>query len=193
MKERLVFDYTLEGLVRTLGELTPTRLSALATLGVEADKPLLPAYPVETFVAVVDYIARERWPELTPEAGAYEVGRAFLEGVTRTLVGRALRPVMRTVGPRRVLERMSHELRGATNFTETRLVRRGPGAYELWCNDVTRSDFYQGILQAGLELAGAREPQVELVAWTPPEATYALSWKQKDAPNEGATSSRSVR
>jgi uncharacterized protein (TIGR02265 family) len=96
---------------------------------------------------------------------------------TRTLLGRALRPVMRTLGPRRVLERISRGFRDATNFTETRLVERGPGAYELWFNDVVRQGFYRGLLQAGMELAGAREPQVELVARASPEATYAISWK----------------
>ncbi|XXF74959.1 DUF2378 family protein [Myxococcaceae bacterium GXIMD 01537] len=177
MRERLIFDYTMESLVRTLGPPTPEYLSALATLGIEVDKPLLPAYPIETFVTVVDYVAKQRWPRLSPEAGSFEVGRAFMEGYTQTLMGRALKSVMRTVGPHRVLERMSRNFRTANNYTQTRLVQRGPSSYELWCNYVVSSGFYRGLLQAGLELAGAREPEVRLLDWADPEATFTISWK----------------
>jgi uncharacterized protein (TIGR02265 family) len=178
MGEKLVFESTMDSLVRQLGKpLSPAHVLALAGMGVETSRKLEPAYPVETYTAVLDYVASQRWPELPPEEAHFELGKAFLDGFMEdTLAGRALRVVAKTFGPHRVLERMARNFHGANNYTRTRLQRLGPSSYELWFNYAVRTDYFRGLLTEALELAGARQLEVRLVGTQGEEATFHIQW-----------------
>jgi uncharacterized protein (TIGR02265 family) len=176
--EKLVFSNAMESLLRVMGQpLPPEQLSALVARGVDPSRPLLPAYPMDVYTAVIDYIVSQRWPRLYPDDGCYELGRAFMEAyTTKTLRGKALRSMAWTVGPRRILQRMNINFRSANNYTETRLQQVGPGAYELWFNYAARPGYFRGILSAGLEMAGAKGLQVELGSRRGDEASFRITW-----------------
>jgi uncharacterized protein (TIGR02265 family) len=179
MGEKLVFESTMDSLVRQLGRpLSPAHVLALAGMGVETSRKLEPAYPVETYTAVLDYVASQRWPTLPPDEAHFQLGRAFLDGFMEdTLAGRALRVVAKTFGPHRVLERMARNFHGTTNYTRTKLKRLGPSAYSLWFNYAARPGYFRGLLTEALDLAGAEQLEVRLVDTTPEhEATFHIQW-----------------
>jgi uncharacterized protein (TIGR02265 family) len=176
-REKVVFEHTMASLLKLLG--SPTGLEhfkPLREMGVDQSKPLLPAYPVEVYAAVVDYVVRQRWPGLQKEQAYHEMGRAFLDSYTETGMGGALKVLVRVLGPHRTLERMQRNFRSANNYTETKLERQGPTAYEVWFNEVARPEQYRGMLTRALELAGARELKVELRERRGLETTYRVTW-----------------
>jgi uncharacterized protein (TIGR02265 family) len=81
--EKLIFDHTVESLLRTLERpITPEQIKGLDALGIDLSKPLLPAYPLEVYTALIGFIGRQRWPGLPPDEADFEVGRAFIEAYT---------------------------------------------------------------------------------------------------------------
>jgi hypothetical protein len=61
--EKLLFDHTVESLLRTLERpIPPAQIAGLDALGLDLSKPLLPAYTLDTYVALIDFISQQRWP-----------------------------------------------------------------------------------------------------------------------------------
>jgi len=177
--EKLVFDHTVESLLLTLKRPIPhAQVAALDALGIDLSKPLLPAYPVDIYSALIGFIAHQHWPDLPPAEADFEVGRAFISAYsTQTMMGRALKGVTRVIGPHRTVERMSRSFRTANNFTETRLKRLGPTHYELWFNFTTRPGYFRGMVHGAVGLCGVEQIEVKLVATQGHEVTYHVSWK----------------
>jgi uncharacterized protein (TIGR02265 family) len=177
--EKLVFDHTLDSLLRTLERpIPPAQLAGLDALGIDLSKPLLPAYPLEIYSALIGYIAHQRFPDLPPEEGDFEVGRAFIGAyTTQTLLGRALKGSLRVIGPHRTLERMSRTFRSVNNYTQTRLKPLGPTSYELWFNHVIRESYFRGMVHATLELSGVKQIEVRVAASKDREVTLHVSWQ----------------
>ncbi len=179
MKEKVVFEHTMESILRVLGSPPPPEQSAeLALLGVDLSKPLLAAYPVETYVAVMDYIARKRWPELSEEDAGQELGRAFMLAYRQTLMGKAVFALTRLIGPHRTLDRITRNFRTANNFTETQLERVGPATYVLRFSYVTRVGYLQGLLIEALDGAGARGLVVNPISSGETGATFRITWTE---------------
>ena len=61
MAEKLVFEHTLESLLRTLKEpYTPAQIAQLEALGINLSKPLLPGYSADTYAGLIDLVTRQR-------------------------------------------------------------------------------------------------------------------------------------
>jgi uncharacterized protein (TIGR02265 family) len=178
MKEMLVYDYTMESLLRVLGQpLTAEHLSGLRALGVDPHQ-LQPAYSVELYTQVLNFIVAELWPGLPREEAGFELGRAFLRAYQQTAMGRAVAAVTRVIGPHRSLERMSRNFRSANNFTETTLNQVGPSHYELWFNHARHTNFFRGLLTEALTRAGAQEVSVTLLTQDEAHAaTFRITWR----------------
>ncbi|HEX5746984.1 MAG TPA: DUF2378 family protein [Archangium sp.] len=178
--QKLIFDYTVQSNLRVLGQpVPPEHLSGLTALGVDPRKPLLPAYPVETYTALIDFITGRLWPDMPQEEAGFELGRAFMRAYQETLMGKAVFSVTKLLGPHRTLERMSRNFRSANNYTETRLRKVGPSTYELWFNYALRTAYFRGLLTEALERAGAKGILVTLAASGPSgEATFRISWTE---------------
>jgi uncharacterized protein (TIGR02265 family) len=169
----------MQSLLRTLERpIPPAQIAPLDALGIDLSKPLLPAYSVETYAQLIDFIIQQRFPQLPPEEANFELGRAFIQAYTQTLLGRALKGLMRTLGPRRALDRTSRNFRTANNFTDTRLHPLGPTQYELWFNFALRPGYYRGVVYATLELSGAKQPEVKPHASQELDGvTFLVSWQ----------------
>lgn len=176
MTEKLIFAQTLEGLLRALGPLNEESRDRLRALGVDADRALLPAYPVEQFQAVMDYAAGLVAPGQPADVAMRLLGRRFMDAYKETMVGRALIGAMRVIGPWRTLERLHHKFRTGNNFSDTRLTRLGPTEAELWCNQVTRPGWYEGLVARGLELAGAKDVTVTLISNDDSGGRFHVKW-----------------
>lgn len=178
MAEKVVFEHTIDSVIRLLDRpIPPAQVAGLDALGIDLSKPLLPAYPAATHAALLDFVVQQRFPNMPREQGQFEAGRAFIHHYTQTLIGRAIRGLLWTIGPHRNIERMSRTFRTANNFTETRLQRLGPASYELWFNYVSRPHYYRGIVHETLALGAVKALEVRLAATQGDEVTFHVTWQ----------------
>ncbi len=176
--ERVVFQQSFEGLLRALGNrLDAGCIERLRQAGIDPEGSLASAYPLEVWVAALKVAAETLAPGSTLEDGAAVVGRRFIEGYGSTRIGAALLGTVRLLGPHRMLERMTRNLRTGTNYLEARLQQLGPKHYVITCRPVIVAGFYRGLFTAGLEVSGASKPSVQVVRFEDPEAVYELTWK----------------
>lgn len=182
--ERLVFQQSFEGLIRALGDhLDEPCAQRLREVGIDPRGKLAVAYPLDVWVGSLKLAAAVLAPMATLDDGAEVVGRRFLEGYGSTLIGSALLAGVRLLGPHRMLERMTRNLRTGTNYLEARLEQTGPTRYVLTCRPVVIAGFYRGLFAAGLEMSGAHGATVGLMRSAGDAAVYDLSW----LPEKGAS------
>jgi uncharacterized protein (TIGR02265 family) len=178
MPEKLIFAQTFEGLLRSLaGKLSPDLVHGMRARGVDVERPLSSSYPMATFIDVVHFLAGELHPQLERDAGVAALGRGFMDGFGETMIGRAMLAMMRIIGPHNALKRVTQEFRTGNNYSETRLVQRGPTDYELWVNELQMPGWYVGIITRGLELAGAHGAEVNLLSKDAVGGTFRVNWQ----------------
>lgn len=172
----VVFSNSYESLFRVLGpRLDAAAERALLAQGVNP-RALHAAYPYETWVASLRWAMELLWPGVALEEATYRMGRAIFVSFAETLMGRALMPLLRLMGPARGLQRMARNLRTTNNYSEATVSQRGPTQYELKLNLVAFPHYYRGLLEAGLEYTGARDIQVEVAGTAEGGCTVWVSW-----------------
>lgn len=174
--EKVIFGNSMEGLWRALEPHTAAEAEAFRRAGVTGGKSFQPAYPLPAYLAILEACAQGRFAGQDPLEQYTQVGRLFFGGYERTLVGQALMAVMRVIGPRRTLERMTRNFRTANNFTEAEAEALAANHHRLVMKHVTYPGFYRGILLSGIERAGARAPAVEFLGREGHVATYEVRW-----------------
>jgi uncharacterized protein (TIGR02265 family) len=186
----VVFGNSVEALLRVLQPvLTPALAARFRQLGVDLHHPN-PAYPYELWVEALRLAMATLYPDASHDEATYRLGRAIFETYGSTLLGKALLQLLRVVGPKRGLERMARNLRTTNNYSETRLVEHGAGHFELWVNRAAFPHYFRGLLEAGLEFAGARQVHVRLLRSgaeaTPPDpsVTFELRWATSAAASQ---------
>lgn len=180
MAEKLVFRTTVEALVqRTLrasGKLTPTVVERLKALGVDPDQPR--DVPKTTWQALLWYTAEVLSPAAPREQQLQALGAQLLRAWNDTLPGKVLFTTLRVIGVRRGLHRMSTNFRSSNSYTTSSAKDLGPNDVEVWISDVNGAPTYiQGLMRAAVELAGGREPSVEVTGTEGDSATYRIRWK----------------
>lgn len=179
----LVFNHTVEGLfARTFPDGVPPGLKAeLRAVGVDLDKPLLPAYPAPVWSRIIALGARAAFPEAPREVAWRQLGERMIDGYQDSRIGRAMFSMLQLLGPRRMLQRAQKNFRSGNNYTEVRVSDVSPTQMELWFNetdDVLRH-FTVGLVLAGMRAGGADEPQVELHHTDARGFTLRASWKPR--------------
>ncbi|MCP3142329.1 DUF2378 family protein [Pyxidicoccus xibeiensis] len=179
MSERLVFPPIVEGLfVRGLtGRVTPLLKDRLRGEGLDLDRPLLPAYPLETWIRCVALTAKTLHPEEPDEVAWRLLGERMIDGYRDTLMGRALLGVMKLLGPWRMLLKAQHGFRTSNNYTEVRITERGPGEAEVWLNEPGKLRYFkQGVMLAMSRAAGGAATGVEVRQYDDNSVTYRVTW-----------------
>lgn len=175
---RVIFGNTFDGLQRVAkAQLTSELTDRLRLVGVDFGRPLLPAYPAETFVSAIHLFASAIYPGEPKDEQLRKMGRKLLEGYLSTFIGRAVQGVARVVGTRATLDRMTQNFRSSDSFTEARISPLGPREVELWLNDdLGMPTYYQGFFELVVEASGGRDPKVEVLRSTPPELVLKVAW-----------------
>jgi uncharacterized protein (TIGR02265 family) len=176
MADKLIFAQAVEGLLLALRPIDQATAERLRGCGIDVEKPLRTAYPLEAFCAALDVAAEAIAPGVDSLAACEQVGRRFMDAYEQTMVGRAMVAVMRVIGPWRTLEPLSRQFRTGNNFSETALTRLGPTEAELWCNEVTRPGWYVGVVGRGLELAGATDVHVTVISHGHDGGRFLVRW-----------------
>lgn len=156
--EKLVHAQTVEALfVRAFeNRLTPACREALKRAGLDLDRKLERSYTLEQWKDFLRIAAAHVYGGVPAEAAYYSLGERFMEAWFGTFLGKALLGMAKLAGPRRMLMRAGIGFRAGTNFSELRIVERGPTSLELWMNDVVADHptFAAGLLARAVELAG---------------------------------------
>jgi uncharacterized protein (TIGR02265 family) len=179
LNERLVFSHTIEGLYqRALGDRIDAACQArLRAIGIDLACPLLPAYSFDVWMRSIAIVAAAVFPAIPEVQARRRLGEELIRGYRETYLGRATLAVARVFGPKRTLKRSAHNFRSGNNYTEVKLKETGPTSMELWMNLVgPYPEFTQGILVAGMEVAGAKDIKVEISNHDGEAATYDIRW-----------------
>ncbi len=179
--ELLIFEQTIEALfLRALhGRLTPECKARLRQAGLDVDQKLRPAYAFDAWMTFLRITAEELYPQLPLEQGTWKLGEAYIEGFRETMLGRAVLSLLRVLGPRRTLMRATQNFRAGNNYTESKLRELGPSQFELWMNEVgPYPAFTEGIIHAGLRVAGAQDIAIEMSGYDGHACTYRINWNE---------------
>lgn len=179
MAEQVVFEQTIEGMfVRGLGgRLSPRARERLKAIGVDLGRPLLPAYPFDTWMKSLKIAAEEVFASHSQDEAMFKLGELLIDGYRETFLGRAVLGFVRVLGPRRTLGRSTQNFRSGNNYTETKVTDLTPTCAELWMNEVgPYPTFTQGILTAAMRASGAENLVVAVSQFDGHAATYKVSW-----------------
>lgn len=177
MAEELIYEHTVDGLVRAIGRrMTPGLRARLEQAGLAPAGRKASSYPHQTWREFLRITREELFPALTPADGLRALGRDFVDGYFQTLLGSAVAGLARLLGPRRTLQRATQNFRSANNFTETRLIEVGPHRYQLSLQRVEDPEFTAGLVMRGLEVAGAKELTVA-VRREADDCIVDIAWK----------------
>jgi uncharacterized protein (TIGR02265 family) len=189
MSERLIFESSVAALIRISSAGAPELLDRFRAAGVDAARPLLPAYPAQTWARLVLILAEGMHPSVTRAQALKEIGRSAIRTFGQTPRGKAALDYIAAIGPVRHLERMSASLKTGASFIETQCKEIAPGRWELWINDVSGvSEFYAGMIEEGSQISGGLESQVRVLREDKPAAFFEVTWassRQADAASGG--------
>ncbi len=178
MADHVVFSSTFEALVRALGpKLDESGKARFKAIGVDFDARLLPAYTQETWLSAMQIGSDLLMPGESKEAQYYNLGHRIVASFAETMVGRALVAMMRVIGPRRALGRMTRNLRAANNFTETSFAMLDDGRCAVTCSPIVSTEFFRGLFTGSVEAAGGSDVRVELLSVKEGTGTFSISWK----------------
>lgn len=176
-QEALVWQHTVEGLVRCgKPRATSQWQQRLRVAGLDLEKPLAPIYTRAQWREFI-LISAEELFQGSQEDRLEKLGGAFIDEYAQTFLGRAVAALVKVIGPKRALERMTKSLRSGNNYSETRTTFTGPTRAEFWLNETLGVPSYIcGALSAVLRLAGARNVRIKTMQTDGHAATFAIEW-----------------
>jgi uncharacterized protein (TIGR02265 family) len=179
-KDRYIYGNSVEALfVQALGERMTNRCrNTLREAGLDLSKDLRPMYPVEDYERFVR-IAREELFPYDPDAAAYEqMGRLFMQGYFKTLIGRALKGVIRLLGPHQLIKRLPESFSSGSTFIKAEVRQLGPTEHELRVTGVGHyPTFTRGSMLEAIGLSGVKNLRVEITTIGADDTTvYAIRW-----------------
>ncbi|ATB34739.1 hypothetical protein CYFUS_000146 [Cystobacter fuscus] len=181
----LVFNHTVQGLFsRAFPQGVPASLKEkLRAAGVDLDKPLLPAYSVETWSQCITLSAPVVFPNELPSVAWHKLGERMIDGYQETMIGRAMFASLRLLGPRRMLQRAKRSFRSGNNYTEVQFTDVSETEMDLWFNETHEvlRHFTAGLVMAGMRMGGAELPQVGILHTDARGVTFRATWAQKGA------------
>lgn len=161
MSERVFFNHTVAAMF--LEAFPPASVPGLVAgyreRGLDVERPLLPAYAVPVWRACLELQRRAVFPDDSLEEASRKQGVRYTDAyLERTLLGGALLAMLRVLGPRRAMERMTRNFRSGNNFSEATFTVTGPDTGTLWLNDIFSASphYIVGMLEQGLHRMGSR-------------------------------------
>lgn len=179
-KDRYIYGNSVEALfVQALGDrLTHRCRVLLKEAGLDLSTRLRPMYPVEDYERFVR-IARQELFAPDPDALAYDkMGVLFVQGYFKTLIGKALKGVIRLLGPHQHLKRLPETFASGSTFIKATVEQRGPTEFALRVTGVgSYPTFTLGSMREAMSLTGVKNLVVELEQTLPDDsATYSIRW-----------------
>jgi uncharacterized protein (TIGR02265 family) len=174
--DKVVFGPSLEGLWRAMDPLTTAEVQAFKEAGVVTARFDV-AYPLAPYLKILEACATSRFAHLKEQDAYAQVGRLFVDGFSRTVIGQALMGIMSLLGPRRTMHRLTRNFRAANNYTEITLTTLQDNHHQIAVNFVEQPGFYIGVIERTLEYAGAKEAQVTVLERVDRAPTFEVRWR----------------
>lgn len=178
MSNKVVFEQTVAALFQNAlqGRIDEPLQERLRGAGLDLSRPLEPVYPFAVWMDVIRLAAEHVFPSLSIQDSLTMLGQEFVDGYTRTFLGRLVVMVARGRGPYATVQSAAEAFRSGNNYTQVRVRERGPLSMELWMNEVgPYPEFTAGIISGTLALIGVI-PTVKPLEWDGHACTYAISW-----------------
>lgn len=178
-EDRRVLDIVFDGLLKKAlkNELTFAAKSRLKQLHVDVEGRFEPLYPHPVYLATLHILNQELMPSLTEEQAFRALGARAVLGYFDTLIGRALKQMLRALGVRRAVDRMTQNFSATNNYTRTHAEDLGPRHVRLWMNELTDTRFVMaGILEAGLGVAGGKNVRATIERVDEFGCTFDVQW-----------------
>ena len=178
-EQRKVVDGVFEGLFsKALKlEVTPQLRRRLLELGVDL-AALRPVYPHAVWLQALTVAAEELHPSRPLPEALRELGGRAVTGYFETFLGKALKQLLRALGVRRTIGRMTLNFSSTNNYTETRVRDLGERHVEVWMNELSLTQHNMaGIMQTGLTIAGGKNVRVEISSSDAVGCTYEVRWE----------------
>lgn len=155
---------------------TPELVAHLAAEGIELGK-LRDTYPYDTWVRGLEVTASELYGgEVLSDALRKLGARVVITVRDSGLVKGPILAMGRLMGPKRVLKHASGQpVRGA-DFLRIDVHEKQGKRVEVHLNDGAIGDFVAGILEAVVEVLGARDAKVQALVTTPERCVLDVSW-----------------
>jgi uncharacterized protein (TIGR02265 family) len=132
--------------------------------------------PVETFDAVLKWMAQKFYPNEPPNKALFNVGAKLFEGYRKTILGRIQLATMNALGPDQLAMRAPKLVGVNTNFGERTVEKVGPNNYLVKFKGVPLpGDYYSGIFAAGLKVQGLN-PDVTWKQVGPEDMEFYVRW-----------------
>jgi uncharacterized protein (TIGR02265 family) len=171
--EPVVFGATYESLYKAAGERLDDRGKELIrAAGVDLDH-ILPAYPFAEWRGAIEAFGQAVYPKEPIDEALFLLGRDFVQGLRSTVLGSAIHAMGKLIGPRRTLERMTHNSRSANNFSDMKLEPLPDGVLRMISKirdeaeprtrgHVISPHYFRGILHETILATGGKDPRVSL-------------------------------
>lgn len=178
--ERVFFSHTVEAM---FGEAFPPAHSPglqerYRQAGLDLGGKLLPAYEYRVWRACLEAQREAVFPSRSLDEASFEQGARYVEAYfARTALGKPLLLLLRAIGPRRAVERMSRNFRSGNNFSEAKVEVVSPTCVRVALNDVfsPSPDFIRGMLTRALALMSVKAT-VRTLSHEGDAATFEVSW-----------------
>lgn len=114
-------------------------------------------YPSPVWYRCLDIARRHTFPDLPPPEGFRMLGRSFMEGYFRTLIGKVVSAALPLYGLQRTLDRLPRVWKGSQPTTEVTVVKDGEHAWRvtLYSPGVI-PEFSAGVLEAAAAPVGEK-------------------------------------
>ena len=185
MAELIWFPDAVESLwIKGLGSrISPELKAELKEIGLDLGPPLKTGYPADMITQATYHAARRLFPELSLEQGCYRMGEIAIDQFAYSLLGRALFPMLKVFGARRMLLRMQSNFRTSNNFIEISTTEVAPERYRL---DFNRTHgmpyFWKGCADRGPFHAGVTRPSSDVVAVEPDRMSLFYDLRKEPVP-----------
>ena len=180
--DRVEFEQVADGLLKGALEahLDAPLVEKLRAAGIDLNKKLPPAFPAADFHRWLLVIARHRFPNLSDDEAFREFGRlAVTRGMQSTFLGRAVLTALQLLGVRRSLKRLGPSFRNGNNYIEAKVAELGPMSMEIQLGPlVVLPSYYEGVLETGALLIGARTVQLTRLRTEGEHHTWRLDWTE---------------
>lgn len=155
--QRFIFPAQAEGILRGIGpDMTPTLKAKLKGVGLDPEKPFPPAWPAETLRQWLDVIGTELYRDFPLDEAHRRIGRRFIDGWQTTMLGAASAQVLKLLGPRRALERLTRAFRTGDNFSETGVTFPADRVALVTVRSQSLPHYIAGVLDGGLALLNVK-------------------------------------
>lgn len=175
--QRIIFAVQAEGLLRGLDPDVTGRLKTrLKEAGLDPDVALPPGWPAERLKVWLDLASAEIYPDFALDEAHRRIGRRFLDGWQRTMLGAASAQFLKVLGMKRTLERLTRAFRTGDNFSETSVDFPSERVGVVTIRSQQLPHYIAGILDGGLALMKVKG-KVSIEPASGDTMTFRVEWE----------------